>query len=354
MLRQQHNQEKIVSWITDILDPIIWTRPYTAKYWLIDISKWNELDQAQMDDMKTHGLAGVWIQMVNTTWESQALDFQIDLCRNAKVPYGVYTWLNPTVDAVAQAKAGLKSYNEHAKDASNWMIDIEQEHESQIDSNTPHLSAQTIYDASRKYIDYLAPRISIPIAIYSGPNYLNNVCPLLKPLCKKYFYVNASYGTNNPEIFTWNQFAEQIKSIHASWIPTGFAQTDVKCVQWTSNWRIKNDQGTVYERLDFDAIQSKEVYETLFGGATEPPIPEPDGTVVVTASYALTVRARGDVNSQAIGYLKFGDVVQVLSKSVDGKWYYMHSDGSPIKLPLWPFTSYAGDGWISAAYTKPK
>ena len=331
----------------------MWTKPYSAEYWLIDISKWNDINQAQMNDMRAHGLDGVWIQMTNAVWESPTIAAQIDLCRNAKVPYAVYVWLDPTVDPVAQVVAGLKSYKDHAQDASNWMIDIEQEHQSQTDPNTPHLSAQTIYDASKKYIDYLAPRISIPIAIYSGPNYLNNVCQLLKPLCKKYFYINASYGSNSPQVYNWPQFEEQIETVHAATIPTGFAQTDVDSVQWTSNWQIQNDAGKVYDRLDFDAIQSKDVYETLFAGATLPPVTEPPGTVVVTASYALTVRARADASSAAIGYLKFGDVVQVLSKSVDGKWYYMHSDGSPAKLPLWPFVSYAGDGWVSAAYTKP-
>lgn len=344
----------LVSWIINLLNPISWTQPYQARYWLIDISHWNEIDQAQMNNMKAHGLAGVWIQSVNTTWESTQLEYQIGLCRNAHVPYGVYVWLDPTVNAVAQVEAGLKAYRDHALDASNWMVDVEQEHTSQTDATTPRLSASTIYNASVKYLDYLAPRITIPIGIYSGPNYLNNVCQALKPLAKKYFYVNASYGTNEAKIYTWEQFEVQLESIHAGWIPTGFAQTDVDANQFTSNWQIRNDAGRVYDRLDYDAIQDDGVYENLFGiSPTPPPIEiEPDVDLMITAAYALTVRARADSTSQAIGYLKFGDVVDLLSKSADGKWGYIHSTGSGWKLPFWLFTSYAGDGWISLAYTK--
>jgi hypothetical protein len=260
---------------------IVWTKPYPAKYWCIDISKWNEITQSEMNDMVAHGLAGVWIQSVNAVTENYKLVEQIDMCRKAGVPYGVYTWLDPTVDVTAQVNAGIKSYKDHAQDAKNWLVDMEQEHVSQVDTNTAHLSASVIYSTAKSYTDLLSAKITIPIGIYSGPNYLNNVCEALKPMVKKFFYVNASYGMNEATIYSWAEFAQAIKAVHASWIPTGFAHTDVDGNQWTSNWQIRNDAGKLYDRLDFDAIQSDDVYKSLFGsGPVEPPPPPPPALTI--------------------------------------------------------------------------
>jgi GH25 family lysozyme M1 (1,4-beta-N-acetylmuramidase) len=340
-----------MNFIDSLLNFILWTKPYSIKYWLIDISHWNSITQAQMDDMAAHGLAGVWIQVVNGITPNSKLQAQIDLCHRSKLPFGLYAWLDPTLDPISQVDAGLKEYKEHGPDACNWMTDIEQEHISQVDSNTARLSASTIYRASVAYFDYLEPKLSIPIVVYSGPNFLNNVCPQLIPRVKKYFYLNASYGSNVELTLSWDAFADALKNIHASSIPKLLKQTDVDGVQWTSNWHIQSDAGTIYERIDLDAIQDETVYKQLFGNTViiVPPETEP-GTLVVTAAYALTVHSEPG-GGKVLGYLKYNDEVELLTISKDGKWGYVQSAESPAKL-FWPFKSFAGIGWISLAYTK--
>jgi hypothetical protein len=188
------------------------------------------------------------------------------------------------------------------------MLDIEQSTESQIDVTSPKIPASIIYDSVTKYTNLIVSKIPYPYIIYSSPGYLNYICPALKPLAKQYFYANASYGANNEVVYTWEQYTNYLNNVHASVVPSGFSNADIDYHQFTSNLSIKNDAGKIYERLDFDSMQSDEVYQKIYGNYVEPPIiippiQPPSGQYLVTNCYTASVRSAPNSTATIVRYI---------------------------------------------------
>jgi hypothetical protein len=296
------------SFISNIINNIInWLNPYRANFWGVDVSSWNTLTEEQLLDFKNHGLSFMWIRMCNGTWEDPKFVFHASICDKLGIPYTPYAWLIPNNDPVAQANFAVKLFKEKAKSAKSFMADIEQDHVSQIDMSSPKIPAAVIYDSSVKYTNIIVTQIPYPYIIYSSPGYLNFSCPSLKPLAQKYFYANASYGANEVTVYLWDQFLNYLNHVFAPVIPWGFTNKDIDFHQFTSNLSIKNDNGKIYERLDFDSMQSDESYQKIYGNYVQPPVipptPAPTGQFLVTNCYTATVRSQPSSTATVVRYI---------------------------------------------------
>lgn len=331
--------------------------PYKVNRWGIDISFWNTLTDTQLREMVSNGLSFMWIAMINGITEDKLFRAHVDQARRFKIPFGVYAWLVPNMNPEQQGAAGIGLYEKYAADACNWMADYEQEKEGQLGTGN-YIPTATIADTMNRYTTYITQRFTKPYAFYSGPNYINTFWHDGVAYTKKYYYVNASYASNTVITLDWAGFKRYTSNIGRPTLPAGVSVSDVDAHQFTSAIQIKLSDGSIMERLDFDAIQDENVYKTLFASAViVPPIIIPPGTpdirtVVSTSAlplYALRRRVRPDMNAATLGYLKPGDKVFV--KAISGGWANIHTDGSGVRFP-YLFVSTPGDGWVGSSYLK--
>jgi hypothetical protein len=238
----------------------------------------------------------------------QRQDLRDDITRQVaqadkfKVPYGLYHWFEPGIDATSQINNMFGVVQQFKPRC--LFLDFEQAegHYGMQDFMSP----SAIDAAYHKIYDLVRAKTTLPVMIYSGYWFISRYAPNMTTWIGPWW--EAEYRRFNPA--NWVYFGNQL---HNLVMPSYAGYPAIAAWQFAGTLPT----AMVDHGLDYNLIDDDAVYNHLFGGAPVPPpvvVPPPSGIVkyvVANPPNGTYLQSQPSWNSAAVVYLDPGSPLDV-------------------------------------------
>lgn len=316
--------------------------------WGIDISHYNNLPLAKVQELKDNGCSFAIIKGGGTYWKDPSFDLHINNFSQVGIPIGVYLWGDPIEQSNEQVDWFRAIMDPYMNIINCVMLDAEQfwtnwkdywryVHGEITIGEVPCFNPTTLSTKYEAMANRLADKFEKPLIIYSSGYFIQGFAPKMAGWMnqKNYPFCGAGYRYG-PYPCTYAEFV--------AWTETLGSPFTWNVDSWEI-WQVSSGepfpQFHGMPRLDLDIIRDEAVYDYLFATGTEPPPPPPAKKPVVkgVTLYDMNIRTGPGTNYGWVGILPEGSSVEGLSISgkvwveiAPGKWVCAILDKKYIEL----------------------
>ena len=309
--------------------------------WGLDISRYDDLSDAQWQAMVNNGLSFAIIRACHGAgYTDPFLPQHVAQAKKYGIPFGLYQWVDITQDVQNQVDYFLHLIELYspkcaAGDFEQYWTDWDAWNQARLGGggDVPTMPPDQINAINYEYFTKMRSALSIPLISYTGAWFVNRYCPQMAAWLGQSYLWLAGYIASPAEAIGWDDFLKIVGDLGTPVLPTGINRWDVW--QFSASLPI-----TGLPNLDLDAVASEEVYNNLFV-LSKPykPSGETGGKARVTAGAGLRVRAAPNLQAQILRTMPYGTQVEV-AEIKDG-WARLSAGGwsSAQWLELLPETA---------------
>ena len=297
--------------------------------WGVDISRYDDLSDAQWQAMVNNGLSFAIIRACHGAgYTDPFLQRHVAQANKYGIPFGLYQWVDITHDVQNQIDYFLHLIELYppqcaAGDFEQYWTDWDVWNQARLGGggDVPTMPPDQINAINHEYFTKMRSALSIPLISYTGAWFVNRYCPQMSVWLGQSYLWLAGYISSPAGAVGWDDFQGIVGDLGSPVFPVGMNRWDVW--QFSASLPI-----TGLPQLDLDAIASEEVYNNLFilPKPYEPPAGGSTGKARVIAQEGLRVRAAPNLQAQILRTMPYGTLVDVVeiqagwAHLVDGGW----------------------------------
>ncbi|GEM_PF-436751 len=298
-------------------------------HWGVDISRYDDLTDAQWQAMVNNGVSFAIIRACHGAgYTDPFLQRHIAQANKYGIPFGLYQWVDITQDVQKQIDYFLHLIEQYppqcvAGDFEQYWTDWDAWNQARLGGggDVPTMAPDQINAIDYEYFTKMRAALSIPLISYTGAWFVNKYCPQMSAWLSQSYLWLAGYISSPTEAVGWEDFLKIVGDLGTPVFPTGIDRWDV----WQFSASIPI---TGLPNLDLDAIAFEGVYNNLFilPKPYEPPAGGTIGKARVIAQNGLRVRAAPDLQAQILRTMPYGTLIDVVeiqngwAHLVDGGW----------------------------------
>ena len=296
--------------------------------WGVDISRYDDLSDAQWQAMVNNGLSFAIIRACHGSgYTDPFLQRHIAQANKYGIPFGLYQWVDITQDVQNQVDYFLHLIEQYppkcaAGDFEQYWTDWDAWNQARLGGggDVPTMPPDQINAFNYEYFTKMKSALSIPLISYTGAWFVNRYCPQMSAWLGQSYLWLAGYISAQAEAVGWEDFLKIVSDLGTPVFPTGINRWDVW--QFSASLPI-----TGLPNLDLDAIASEEVYNNLFilSKPYEPPSGGTGGKARVIAQEGLRVRAAPNPQAQILRTIPYGALVDVVE--IQDGWAHLADGG---------------------------
>jgi hypothetical protein len=297
--------------------------------WGLDISRYDDLSDAQWQMMVNNGLSFAIIRACHGAgYTDPFLPRHVAQAKKYGIPFGLYQWVDITQDVQNQVDYFLHLIELYppkcaAGDFEQYWTDWDAWNQARLGGggDVPTMPPDQINSINYEYFTKMRSSLSIPLISYTGAWFVNRYCPQMSVWLGQSYLWLAGYISSPAGAVGWEDFLGIVGDLGSPVFPTGINRWDIW--QFSASLPI-----TGLPQLDLDAISSEEVYKNLFI-LSKPYVPPSGGTTGkarVIAREGLRVRAAPNLQAQVLRTMPYGTLVDVVemqsgwARLSDGGW----------------------------------
>ena len=283
--------------------------------WGLDISRYDDLSDAQWQAMVNNGLSFAIIRACHGAgYTDPFLPQHVAQAKKYGIPFGLYQWVDITQDVQNQVDYFLHLIELYspkcaAGDFEQYWTDWDAWNQARLGGggDVPTMPPDQINAINYEYFTKMRSALSIPLISYTGAWFVNRYCPQMAAWLGQSYLWLAGYIASPAEAIGWDDFLKIVGDLGTPVLPTGINRWDVW--QFSASLPI-----TGLPQLDLDAVASEEVYNNLFvlSKPYEPPVGGLIGKARVIATGGLRVRAAPSLDAPILRGLQYGTIVDVV------------------------------------------
>jgi GH25 family lysozyme M1 (1,4-beta-N-acetylmuramidase) len=297
--------------------------------WGIDISRYDDLSDAQWQAMVNNGLSFAIIRACHGAgYTDPFLQRHVAQANKYGIPFGLYQWVDITQDVQKQIDHFLQLIEQYPPkcatgDFEQYWTDWDAWNQARLGGggDVPTMPPAHINAINYEYFTKMRSALSIPLVSYTGAWFVNKYCPQMSAWLGQSYLWLAGYISAPAGVIGWDNFLGIVSNLGSPVFPVGLNRWDVW--QFSASLPI-----TGLPQLDLDAIASEEVYNNLFilSKPYELPSGGTTGQARVIAQAGLRVRAAPNLQAQILRTLPYGTLVDIVeiqngwAHLVDGGW----------------------------------
>ena len=295
--------------------------------WGVDISRYDDLSDAQWQTMVNNGLSFAIIRACHGSgYTDPFLPRHVAQANKYGIPFGLYQWVDITQDVQKQVDYFLHLIEQYppkcaAADFEQYWTDWDAWNQARLGGggDVPTMPPDQINAFNYEYFIKIKSALSIPLISYTGAWFVNRYCPQMAAWLGQSYLWLAAYISSPAPAVSWDDFQGIVGDLGSPVFPTGINRWDIW--QFSASLPI-----TGLPQLDLDAVASEEVYNNLFV-LSKPykPSGETRGKARVIAQEGLHVRAAPSLQAQILRTMPYGTLVDV--EEIQDGWAHLADEG---------------------------